>query len=54
MWKINTFEALEQAGRRGVGSVVKYPAFVFCPPLSLVQLLPVDADAVDPQPWGFV
>lgn len=34
MWKINTFEALELAGRRGVGSVVKCPAFVPSPSLS--------------------
>lgn len=29
MWKINTFEALALAGRRGVGSVVKCLAFIF-------------------------
>lgn len=35
MWKINTFEALELPGRRGVASVVKCPAFVFSLSLSL-------------------
>lgn len=47
MWKINTFEASELAGRRGVGSVVKCPAFVFSPPsLSLSFSLHVIVCAV--------
>lgn len=41
MWKINTFEALELAGRRGVVSAVKCPAFVFIPSTSLsLALIP--------------
>lgn len=31
MWKINTFEAVEPAGRKGVGSVFKCPAFISLP-----------------------
>ena len=57
MWKINTFEALELAGRRSVVSVVKCPAFIFSPSHSMwlyVQRLLGDVDAVDPQPWGFI
>lgn len=56
MWKINPSEALELAGWKGVGNVVKYAALIF----SLfsmrlhVKLLPGDVDALDPHPWGFI